>query len=66
MIAPGGSRQVSFTPDQPAATCWYHPHLHGKTGHQVAQGLAGLILLEDKEKRNAAFALRSGVWMMCR
>ncbi|MCV3297748.1 multicopper oxidase CueO [Pantoea ananatis] len=48
VIAPGAMRQVTFTPDQPAATCWYHPHLHGKTGHQVAQGLAGLILLEDQ------------------
>ncbi|WP_409075248.1 multicopper oxidase CueO [Pantoea sp. C3] len=48
-IAPGTTRQVTFTPDQPAATCWYHPHLHGKTGHQVAQGLAGLVLLEDNE-----------------
>jgi len=47
IIAPGATRQVSFTPDQPAATCWFHPHLHGKTGHQVAQGLAGLVLLED-------------------
>ncbi|MGJ0194429.1 multicopper oxidase CueO [Pantoea sp. RRHST58] len=48
-IEPGAARQVSFTPDQPAATCWFHPHLHGKTGHQVAQGLAGLILLQDEE-----------------
>lgn len=48
-IAPGASRQVSFTPDQPAATCWYHPHQHGRSGYQVAQGLAGLILLQDKE-----------------
>lgn len=48
-IAPGATRQVTFTPDQPAATCWYHPHLHGKTGHQVAQGLAGLVLLDDAE-----------------
>lgn len=48
-IEPGTTRQVSFTPDQPAATCWFHPHLHGKTGHQVAQGLAGLILLQDDE-----------------
>lgn len=47
IIAPGATRQVSFTPDQPAATCWFHPHLHGKTGHQVAQGLAGMVLLED-------------------
>lgn len=48
LIAPGATRQVTFTPDQPAATCWYHPHLHGRTGYQVAQGLAGLVLLEDE------------------
>ncbi|MBS0896782.1 multicopper oxidase CueO [Pantoea dispersa] len=48
LIAPGATRQVSFTPDQPAATCWFHPHQHGKTGYQVAQGLAGLVLLEDE------------------
>ncbi|MFH8133432.1 multicopper oxidase CueO [Pantoea osteomyelitidis] len=46
-IEPGASRQVTFTPDQPAATCWYHPHLHGRTGYQVAQGLAGLVVLKD-------------------
>ena len=47
IIAPGGIRTVSFTPDQPEATCWFHPHTHGKTGHQVAMGLAGLVLIED-------------------
>lgn len=47
IIPPGGDRQVSFTPEQPAATCWFHPHLHGQTGHQVAQGLAGLVLIDD-------------------
>ena len=43
------NRRVTFTPDQPAATCWFHPHLHGRTGYQVAQGLAGLILIADPE-----------------
>lgn len=47
VIQPGGSRTVSFTPSQQAATCWFHPHQHGKTGYQVAMGLAGLVLLED-------------------
>ncbi len=47
LIAPGQTRSVSFTPDQPAATCWFHPHQHGRTGYQVAQGLAGLIILKD-------------------
>lgn len=47
VIAPRSTRSVSFTPVQQAATCWFHPHQHGKTGHQVAMGLAGLVLIED-------------------
>ena len=49
IIPAGGKRTVTFTPDQRAATCWFHPHQHGKTGHQVAMGLAGLVLIEDEE-----------------
>jgi len=48
-IEPGKKRRVTFTPDQPAATCWFHPHQHGRTGYQVAQGLAGLVLINDPE-----------------
>lgn len=47
VIAPGQSRSVTFTPDQPSATCWFHPHLHGRTGYQVSQGLAGLVIVKD-------------------
>jgi len=46
-LHPGRSATVAFTPDQPAATLWYHPHPHGATGLQVNLGLAGLIYLED-------------------
>ncbi|SFN17062.1 blue copper oxidase [Izhakiella capsodis] len=46
-LAPGQQVKVQFTPDQPAATCWFHPHLHGRTGYQVAQGLAGLLMIND-------------------
>ena len=49
VIQPGGSRTVTFTPTQQAATCWFHPHQHGKTGRQVAMGLAGLVLIEDPQ-----------------
>jgi blue copper oxidase len=49
VIAAGGSRTVTFTPTQRAATCWFHPHQHGKTGRQVAMGLAGLVLISDAE-----------------
>lgn len=49
IIKPGASRTVTFTPNQQAATCWFHPHQHGKTGRQVAMGLAGLVLIEDPQ-----------------
>ncbi|EIS7447225.1 multicopper oxidase CueO [Citrobacter youngae] len=49
VIPAGGKRSVTFTPAQRAATCWFHPHQHGKTGRQVAMGLAGLVLIEDDE-----------------
>jgi len=60
LIAPGASRQVTFTPDQPAATCWFHPHQHGKTGYQVAQGLAGLVLLEDEDSGKLRLPMQWG------
>ena len=49
IIPPGGKRSVTLNVDQPAATCWFHPHQHGKTGRQVAMGLAGLVVIEDDE-----------------
>ncbi|QLY62339.1 multicopper oxidase CueO [Citrobacter freundii] len=49
VIQAGGKRSVTFTPEQRAATCWFHPHQHGKTGRQVAMGLAGLVLIEDED-----------------
>ncbi|MEX0344812.1 MAG: multicopper oxidase domain-containing protein [Rhizobiaceae bacterium] len=46
-IAPGGLWQPTLSIVQPAATCWYHSHTHGKTGHQVYRGLAGMIIIDD-------------------
>ncbi len=48
-IEPAHEWQAKFLVDQRAATCWYHPHTHGRTGFQVAMGLGGLILVEDGE-----------------
>lgn len=47
-IAAGKMRNVRFRVEQPAATLWYHPHPHGKTGEQVYKGLAGLFLVDDE------------------
>ncbi|MEY0301087.1 MAG: multicopper oxidase CueO [Pseudomonadota bacterium] len=49
IIASGANRQVNFTVNQPEATCWFHPHTHGKTGYQVVMGLAGLVIIKDDE-----------------
>lgn len=47
-LPPGGSASGAvFTPDQPSATLWYHPHPHMDTGRQVYMGLGGLMILDD-------------------
>ncbi|HIC7715834.1 TPA: multicopper oxidase CueO [Citrobacter freundii] len=61
IIPADGKRSVTFTPDQRAATCWFHPHQHGKTGHQVAMGLAGLVLIEDEEIRKLMLPKQWGI-----
>lgn len=61
VIPAGGKRSVTFTPAQRAATCWFHPHQHGKTGRQVAMGLAGLVLIEDDEIRKLLLPKQWGI-----
>jgi FtsP/CotA-like multicopper oxidase with cupredoxin domain len=42
----GGKRDYTFTvPKGSAGTYWYHPHLHHKTGYQIAKGLVGAIIV---------------------
>ena len=47
-IGPGAKWQPSLSIVQPAATCWYHSHTHGRTGEQTYRGLAGLIIIDDE------------------
>lgn len=54
-IEAGASWTPEWVIDQPAASLWYHPHLHGRTREQVDAGLAGMFLLKDPEE--AALAL---------
>lgn len=49
VIGVGAEWEAQFQVDQPAATCWFHPHTHGRTGAQVAMGLGGLIVIEESE-----------------
>src|SRR5690625_3491150 len=49
MIEAGVTWSPHWTIDQPSATTWYHPHLHGKTGPHVYRGLAGMFIIDDED-----------------
>ena len=48
-FGPGETWAPELPIDHPAATLWYHSHVHGETATQVYRGLAGMILLDDPE-----------------
>ena len=50
VIPTGESFTYEFEVLNRAGTYWYHPHPHGRTGHQVYGGLAGLFLVSDDEE----------------
>ena len=60
-IEPGAVWQPGLSIVQPAATCWYHSHTHGKTGEQVYRGLAGLIIIDDESADSLPLPRRYGV-----
>jgi FtsP/CotA-like multicopper oxidase with cupredoxin domain len=57
-IGQGHEYVYEFEVTNRAGTYWYHPHPHMRTGAQVYQGLAGMILVGDAEED--ALALPSG------
>jgi blue copper oxidase len=61
MIAPGETWSPTWTIDQPAATLWFHPHLHGQTAEHVYRGAAGLFLLDDEESTSLDIPAEYGV-----
>jgi FtsP/CotA-like multicopper oxidase with cupredoxin domain len=50
VIAAGETFTYEFDVLNRAGTYWYHPHPHGRTGHQVYGGLAGLFIVSDEEE----------------
>jgi len=51
-LAVGAGRDYvyEFEVTNRAGTYWYHPHPHMRTGAQVYQGLAGLLIVSDAEE----------------
>lgn len=48
-FAPGQTWSPELPVDHPAATLWYHSHVHGQTADQVYRGLAGMIIVDDPD-----------------
>jgi len=46
----GESYVYRFAVRNRAATYWYHPHPHDRTGAQVHLGMAGMLIVEDAEE----------------
>lgn len=61
MVSPGEVWEPHWTIDQPAATLWYHPHLHGRTEKHVQLGMAGMVLVHDAVERELGLPSRYGV-----
>ena len=60
-IAPGEEWIAEWEIEQPAATCWYHPHTHGTTEAQVTRGLMGLFILQDELSEWSGLPIDYGV-----
>lgn len=60
-IAAGASWQPTVPVRQPATTAWYHAHPHMRTARQVYSGLAGLLIVTDREEQALQLPSRYGV-----
>ena len=60
-IASGQTWSAKYQVKQKACTNWYHPHTMNKTAEQVYKGLAGLIIIEDKQSQSLDLPKRYGV-----
>ena len=61
MVAPGESFQyeLPIPANHPGGTFWLHPHVHGKTAHQVSRGLAMPLLIRGDLDQIPAIAAAS-------
>jgi FtsP/CotA-like multicopper oxidase with cupredoxin domain len=65
-VQPGSSQQYCVQlPDFHApGTHWYHSHLHGATGIQVSNGLAGAIIIKEPPENQIVPPERDKVWLI--
>lgn len=49
IIEPGARWEPEWVIDQPAATLWYHPHVHGTSEEQMTRGLSGMFIVDEQD-----------------
>lgn len=60
-LATGAAWETKLRLDQPAATLWYHAHVHGTTARDVHDGLCGLMIVDDPAAAPAGLPATWGV-----
>ena len=61
VIPPGTIWRPYWKVTNPAATYWYHPHLHMMTEKQLTHGLGGFIIVRDSLESSLALPRTYGV-----
>lgn len=61
VILPNTNWQAQFEVKNNAATYWYHPHLHMRTGEQAMRGAAGVIIVRDSFEATLNLPRRYGI-----
>lgn len=61
LIRPGMTWRPVLSVRQPAATLFYHAHVHERTAEQVYSGLAGVLLVTDEEEQALGLPSEYGV-----
>ncbi|MFE2937776.1 multicopper oxidase family protein [Streptomyces sp. NPDC059255] len=61
VVPAGGTWRPRWLIDQPAATLWYHPHVHGSTADHLYRGLSGLFIVDDEGSEASKLPSEYGV-----
>lgn len=61
LIRPGETWRPTLSVRQPAATLFYHSHVHERTAEQVYRGLSGVLLIADDKERGLGLPSEYGV-----
>ncbi len=61
LVRPGTTWRPVLSVRQPAATLFYHSHVHGRTAEQVYSGLAGVLLVTDDDEKALGLPSEYGV-----